>query len=217
MPTRDQIINFAPGPAALPTPVLERASKDLLNYNDLGMSLAEISHRSSHANAIMASANTNLRHLLDVPPTHEIIWQQGGGTAQFSMVMYNLVAAYVEKGGDVREMTMDYLITGGWSKKAYEEAVRLGVGKVNVVIDSRKENGGKFGGIPAEVKWNWTERKKCAFVYYCDNETVDGVEFPGMLQSVDPHVPVVCDMSSNILSRKVDVSKFAVIFVPLPF
>lgn len=147
MPTRDQIINFAPGPAALPTQVLERASKDLLNYNDLGMSLAEISHRSSHANAIMASANTNLRHLLDVPPTHEIIWQQGGGTAQFSMVVYNLVAAYVEKGGDVQEMTMDYLITGGWSKKAYEEAVRLGVGKVNVVIDSRKENGENLGAF----------------------------------------------------------------------
>jgi phosphoserine aminotransferase len=213
MPSRDEIINFGAGPASLPTPVLEQASKDLLNYNDLGMSLAEISHRSSHANAILASANGHLRQLLDIPSTHEILWQQGGGTAQFSIVVYNLVAAYVERGGDVKNMTLDYLITGGWSKKAYEEAVRLGIGKVNVVSDARKYNGGKFGLIPAEKDWKLTPKERCAFVYYCDNETVDGVEFPAFLQSVDPAVPVVCDMSSNILSRKVDVSKFAVIYV----
>jgi phosphoserine aminotransferase len=216
MPTREQVINFGPGPASLPTPVLEQASKDLLNYNDIGMSLAEISHRSSTANNILANANSHLRELLEIPDTHEIIWQQGGGTAQFSMVAYNLAAAYIAKGGNVTEMTSDYLITGGWSKKAYEEAVRLGIGKVNVVTDSRKVNGGKFGVIEAEKDWNWSDPKHCAYVYYCDNETVDGVEFPGVLQSVDPNVPVVCDMSSNILSRKVDISKFAVIYVSLP-
>jgi len=218
MPTRDQVINFGPGPAALPTVVLEQASKDLFNYNDLGMSLAEISHRSSTANAILSDANSHLRELFEIPSTHEIIWQQGGGTAQFSMVAYNLVASYIAKGGDVSKMTSDYLITGGWSKKAYEEAVRLGLGTVNVVFDSRKHNNGKFGVIPAEKEWNWTTpAKNCAYVYYCDNETVDGVEFPGFLQSVDKNVPVVCDMSSNILSRKVDISKFAVIYVLSPF
>jgi phosphoserine aminotransferase len=214
MPTRDEIINFGAGPASLPTPVLERASADLLNYNSIGMSLVEISHRSSQAKDIMTSANTHLRTLFDVPPTHEILWQQGGGTAQFSMVVYNLVAHYVARGGNVGKMTMDYIVTGGWSKKAYEEAGRLGVGKANLVVDARKGNGGKFGIIPAEKEWGWSEGKDCAFVYYCDNETVDGVEFPGFLQSVDPHVPVVCDMSSNILSRKVDISKYAVIYVP---
>lgn len=129
------------------------------------------------------------------------------------MVVYNLVAAYVAKGGNIEKMRLDYLITGGWSKKACDEAVRLGVGKVNVVTDARKHNNGKFGMIPAEQTWDFTPAENCVYVYYCDNETVDGVEFPGFLQSVDPRVPVVCDMSSNFLSRKVDVSKFAVIYV----
>ena len=123
------------------------------------------------------------------------------------------MAAYVERGGDVAKMTMDYVVTGGWSKKAYEEAGRLGVGRTNLVVDARKEGGGKWGAIPAEGGWRWSDAKECAYVYYCDNETVEGVEFPGFLQSVDPHVPVVCDMSSNILSRKVDISKYAVIYV----
>jgi|SRR5579871_2774623 len=213
MPTRDQTINFGAGPASLPTPVLEEASKSLLNYNDLGMSLAEISHRSSHANAIMANANQHLRDLLDVPDNYEVIWQQGGGTAQFSVVVYNLVAAYVARGGDIDKMTLDYIVTGGWSKKAYEEAVRLGMGRVNLVADARKFNNGKFGMIPAEKDWKLSSPEDTAFVYYCDNETVDGVEFPGTLQSVDSSVPIVCDMSSNFLSRKFDVSKFAVIYV----
>jgi phosphoserine aminotransferase len=213
MPTRDETINFGAGPASLPTPVLEEASKSLLNYNDLGMSLAEISHRSSHANAIMANANQHLRDLLDVPDNYEVIWQQGGGTAQFSVVVYNLVAAYVARGGDIDKMTLDYIVTGGWSKKAYEEAVRLGMGKVNLVADARKFNNGKFGMIPAEKDWKLSSPEDTAFVYYCDNETVDGVEFPGTLQSVASSVPIVCDMSSNFLSRKFDVSKFAVIYV----
>jgi len=215
MPSRENIINFGAGPAMLPTPVLEQASKDLLNYHDTGMSLAEMSHRSSTASGILKSANARLRQLLAVPETHEIIWQQGGGAAQFSMVVYNLVAAYVARGGNVERMTADYLVTGGWSKKAYDEAVRLGVTKVNLVLNTKKDGGpGKFGGLPPVGEWKWTERKEdVAYVYYCDNETVDGIEFPCALEGMDPNVPVVCDMSSNILSRKVDVSKFAVIFV----
>lgn len=215
MPSRNEIINFGAGPASLPTPVLERASSDLLNYSNLGMSLAEISHRSSHANAILTSANTNLRTLLHIPETHEILWQQGGGTAQFSMVIYNLVAAYVKRTGTAEGMTLDYIVTGGWSKKAYEEAVRLGIGKVNVVCDAKKEVG-KWGSIPAREGWKTSDSKKCAMLYYCDNETVDGVEFQGALEGIDEGVPIVCDMSSNILSRQVDVSKFAVIYVTLP-
>jgi phosphoserine aminotransferase len=216
MPARDQVINFGAGPAALPTSVLEQASKDLLNYQNIGMSLAEISHRSKHANEILANANAHLRELLSVPSTHEIIWQQGGGTAQFSAVIYNLVAAYIQRGGSIDDMMLDYIVTGGWSLKAYGEALRLGIGKVNLVVDARNHNNGKFGVIPPESEWNLTPKQNCPFVYYCDNETVDGVEFPGCLQTVDPSVPVVCDMSSNILSRKVDISRFAVIFVSFP-
>jgi phosphoserine aminotransferase len=215
MPPRETIINFGAGPAMLPTPVLQQASQDLLNYNDSGMSLAEMSHRSSTANTILASANSHLRKLLSVPETHEIIWQQGGGTAQFSMVVYNLVAAYVARGGDPKHMTADYLVTGGWSKKAYDEAVRLGVTDVNLVVNTKKEGGvGKFGAIPPSGEFKWT--KGAVYAYYCDNETVDGIEFPGVPEGVPEGVPLVCDMSSNILSRKVDVSKFAVIYVSPP-
>lgn len=216
MPSRSEIINFGAGPASLPTAVLERASADLLNYSNLGMSLAEISHRSTHANAILTSANTHLRTLLSIPSTHEILWHQGGGTAQFSMVIYNLVAAYVKRTGSVEGMTLDYIVTGGWSKKAYEEALRLGIGRVNLVVDAKKEGGGKWGGIPAREGWKVSDPKTTAMLYYCDNETVDGVEFQGALEGIDESVPIVCDMSSNILSRKVDVSKFAVIYVPTP-
>jgi phosphoserine aminotransferase len=112
-------------------------------------------------------------------------------------------------------MKLDYIVTGGWSKKAYEEAVRLGIGEVNLVADART-GGGKFGGIPGREGWRFSEGGKTAFVYYCDNETVDGVEFSGGLEGVDEDVPIVCDMSSNILSRKVDLSKFAVIYVSPP-
>jgi phosphoserine aminotransferase len=221
MPSRENIINFAAGPAMLPTPVLEQASQDLLNYHDTGMSLVEMSHRSSTAAGILKSANEHLRQLLSVPDTHEIIWQQGGGTAQFSMVVYNLVAAYVARGGDVRNMVADYIVTGGWSKKAYDEAVRLGVTKVNLAVNTKKEEGaagpGKYGAIPPAGEWKCSDKaENVVYAYYCDNETVDGIEFPGGLEGVDPRVPVVCDMSSNILSRKVDVSKFAVIYVPPP-
>jgi phosphoserine aminotransferase len=211
MPSRSEIINFGAGPASLPTPVLEQASKDLLNYSNLGMSLAEIFHRSTHAQTILTSANTHLRTLLNIPSTHEILWQQGGGTAQFSNIIYNLVAHYLQRTGNTDGMKLDYIVTGGWSKKAYEEALRLGIGEVNLVVDAR--HGGKFGGIPGREGWKLSESGKTAFVYYCDNETVDGVEFAGGLEGIDGDVPIVCDMSSNILSRKVDVSKFAVIYV----
>ena len=215
MPTRQETINFGAGPATLPTAVLEEASSSLLNYADLGMSLVEISHRSAHANAILAEANSHLRELLDVPDTYEVFWQQGGGTAQFSAVVYNLVAAYIARGGSIDGMKCDYLLTGGWSKKAYEECVRLGIGTTNVVFDAREWNNGKWGVIPSVEKWKMSEAEKTVFLYYCDNETVDGVEFPlGMVErAVSKNVPIVCDMSSNILSRKFDITKFAVVYV----
>src|SRR5271163_2399690 len=125
MPDRSEVINFGAGPAALPTSVLEQASKDLVNYHDIGMSLGEVSHRNAISGEVITSANTNLRTLLSIPSTHEIIWQMGGGTAQVSMVVYNLIGAYVAAGKPIEGITADYLVTGGWSKKAYEEAVRL--------------------------------------------------------------------------------------------
>jgi phosphoserine aminotransferase len=256
MPSREQVFYFGAGPAPLPTAVLSRAADALLNYQDLGIGLCEISHRSAQANQILADTKAALAALIDVPDTHEILFLQGGGSGEFSAVVYNLVAVWVEKrrrraaedieaaAGDGeksdlaakvlqrlkdevnKELKVDYLVTGSWSQKASQEAVRLlGASKVNIALDVKAKNGGKFGVIPPESEWTLTKRKSqggpgSALVYYCDNETVDGVEFPGFPNCLNPHAEdaaddaplVVADMSSNFISRKVDVSKFAVIF-----
>ena len=246
MPSREQVHYFGAGPAPLPTAVLERASKALLNYNDLGIGLTEISHRSAHAARIIADAKSALTELLSIPDGYEILFLQGGGSGQFSASVYYMTALWVErrraaieqalrhgKGADgddvdkqvfdrlkldVREkLRLDYVVTGSWSLKASQEAARLvGAEHVHVAADSRKsaEHGG-FGAIPPERDWALSSAagpdSEPAMVYYCDNETVDGVEFPGFPAAL-AGLPVVADMSSNLLSRRVDVSKYAVIF-----
>ncbi|KAF2717901.1 phosphoserine aminotransferase [Polychaeton citri CBS 116435] len=227
MPTRDQVHYFGAGPAPLPTPVLEEASKVILNYNDSGIGITEISHRSADANAILAQTKNALRQLLDIPESdgpdgYEILFLQGGGSGEFSAIVYNLVAAWVgakvkEVGDDriaeeLRKMRLDYLVTGSWSLKASQEAARLvGSEHVNVALDSRKFREGKFGAIPDKSNWKISaSREDVALTYYCDNETVDGVEFPAGSPSDLPNL--VGDMSSNFLSRKVDVRKHAAIF-----
>lgn len=254
MPSRDSVHYFGAGPAPLPTSILENASKVLLNYNESGVGICEISHRSSDATKILENAKSSLKELLDIPDTHEVIFLQGGGSGEFSASVYNMVSFWVEKrrariaadlhnsgredgssGDDERvfkklkadvdeHLKLDYLVTGSWSLKASQEAARLcGKGVVNVAADARKEHGGKFGTIPDAKSWNLTPRGKgkgAAMVYYCDNETVDGVEFPSFPSSLEPGAKgeddeetlVVADMSSNFISRKVDVSKYAVIF-----
>lgn len=258
MPSREEIHYFGAGPAPLPTPVLEAASTALLNYKNQGIGLCEISHRSGDANQILADAKSAMTNLLDIPDDYEILFLQGGGSGEFSAVVYNLVSIWVEKRrvrateditvaladgketGDLEtkvferlqkevseELKLDYLVTGSWSLKASQEAARLvGKDKINVATDSRKANNGKFGVIPDEKEWTLTKRKReggtgSALIYFCDNETVDGVEFPSFPASLDSHpedavdddLPmVVADMSSNFISRKVDVKKYAVIF-----
>jgi phosphoserine aminotransferase len=261
MPSRDQVHYFGAGPAPLPTAVLEAASKALLNYKDQGIGLCEISHRSADANQILADAKSALTTLLDIPSDYEILFLQGGGSGEFSAVVYHLVGIWVEKrrlraqedltvaladgkeSGSkddldkkvferlqkevAEELKLDYLVTGSWSLKASQEAARLvGKDKINVAVDARKANNGKFGVIPPESEWTLTKRKReggtgSALVYFCDNETVDGVEFPKFPASLEPHQEdevnddhalVVADMSSNFISRKVDVSKYSVIF-----
>lgn len=261
MPSRKEIHYFGAGPAPLPTAVLEAATKNLLNYKDQGIGLCEISHRSGDANAILADAKNALSTLLDIPDSYEILFLQSGGSGEFSAVVYNLVALWVEKrrvraqedimvamadgkedGGkedlDAKilarlkkeveeELRLDYLVTGSWSLKATQEAARLvGANKVNVALDARRFNDGKFGKIPPESEWTLTKRKReggtgSALIYFCDNETVDGVEFPAFPEALEAHPEdevdddpplVVADMSSNFISRKVDVNKYAVIF-----
>ncbi len=203
------LLQFGAGPAPLPTAVLERASQALLNYQDQGIGLTEISHRSPHANQILAEAKEALSTLFSIPDDYEILFMQGGGSGEFSAAVYHMVGLWVEnrrkkaeqdiraqEGGDegleakvldrlkteVRdELRLDYLVTGSWSLKASQEAARLvGAEHVNVALDARKANGGKFGVIPPESEWSLTKQTDeggPAMVYYCDNETVDGKRY----------------------------------------
>jgi phosphoserine aminotransferase len=239
MVNRSDINYFGAGPAPLPTAVLEKASQVLLNYKDKGLGLCEISHRSPEANEILADAKQALITLLDIPDDYDILFLQSGGSGEFSATVYNLVSIWVEKkrakiteevGNDQdevlkrlrkvvdEELKLDYLVTGSWSLKASQEAARLvGAKHINVAVDARTANGGKFGTIPSEDQWSLTPRTSGggpALVYFCDNETVDGVEFPAFPKSLEgDDAPLVCaDMSSNFISRKVDVRKYAVIF-----
>lgn len=256
MPSRQEVSYFGAGPAPLPTSVVEAGAKAFVNFNDAGLGLGEISHRSPTANKILNDAKANLAALLDIPDNYEILFMQAGGSGEFSAVVQNLVPVWIERRrrraeADVKkaqpgaeqsqvdelvfqrlqkevdeELKLDYLVTGSWSLKASQEASRLiGSKYVNVALDSRKANAGKFGKIPAEDSWSLTPTKKeggkgSAFVYFCDNETVDGVEFQQFPKSLEAQGQdaederlVIADMSSNFISRKVDVSKYAVIFV----
>ncbi|KAJ8120833.1 hypothetical protein ONZ43_g2561 [Nemania bipapillata] len=244
MPSRSDITHFGAGPASLPTDVLEEAAKALLDYNATGLGIAEHSHRSPLAADIINQAKADLATCLDIPDDYEILFMQGGGTVydsgQFSAAVYNFVGAWVarkhkEVFGDTQgdpadhpeliqqlkqavdnDLRIDYLVTGSWSQKASAEGERLlGSKHINIAADARKTNGGKFGTIPDES--NWKLSKDAAFVYFCDNETVDGVEFPGFPKSLEPGPDgngpvVVADMSSNILTRKIPVRKFSAIF-----
>lgn len=248
MPTREEVSYFGAGPAPLPTPVLTAGAAAFLNYQNTGLSLAEISHRSSTATKILNDTKAALTELLNIPENYEILFMHGGGSGEFSAVVFNMVAIWVEKrrraaekecGGDAEkvlervrrevreEMKLDYLVTGSWSLKASQEAALLleplGPDLVNVALDARKSNAGKFGTIPPESTWTLTPAPKAgggpssAFVYYCDNETVDGVEFPSFPSILAPSPQekdrlIVADMSSNFISRRVDVSNYAVIF-----
>ncbi|KAF7125515.1 hypothetical protein CNMCM5793_001754 [Aspergillus hiratsukae] len=238
MPSRQEVAYFGAGPAPLPTSVVEAGAKAFVNYNDCGLGLGEISHRSPTANKILEDTKASLTTLLDIPDDYEILFMQGGGSGQFSSVVQNLVGVWVERRRQraeaeisatenkdelvverlrkevQEELKLDYIVTGSWSLKAAQEATRLvGAKHVNIALDARTVNNGKFGKIPAEETWSLSPSKASAFVYFCDNETVDGVEFPSfpkILESDDRIV--VADMSSNFLSRKVDVNKYSVIF-----
>jgi phosphoserine aminotransferase len=241
MPAREDITYFGAGPAGLPTSVIEKAAQSLVNFESTGLGLAEHSHRSAIATKIINEAKADLATYLDIPDDYEVIFMQGGGTGEFSATAYNLVGSWVaNKRREIfsqikdnndqgtpqelqqlqavvdNDLKLDYIVTGGWSQKAAAEAARLfGEEKVNIVTDARKSNEGKWGVIPDESTWKLS--KDAALVYYCDNETVDGVEIPAFPQSLAPGPDgkgpiVVADMSSNILSRKVDVKKYSVIF-----
>ena len=189
-----RVYNFSAGPAMLPEAVLQQAQSEMLDWNGSGMSVMEMSHRGKEFVSIAAEAEADLRELMHIPDHYKVLFLQGGATTQFAMVPVNLL-----HGAKVA----DYVNTGQWSKKAIKEAQRFC--EVNVAASSEAEH---FTTIPARAAWNL--RDDAAYVHYTPNETIGGVEFHAVPDVGDK--PLVADLSSTILSRPVDVSKFGVLY-----
>ncbi|WP_020413364.1 3-phosphoserine/phosphohydroxythreonine transaminase [Microbulbifer sp. VTAC004] len=186
--------NFCAGPAALPQPVLEQAQRELLDWQGLGCSVMEVSHRSPEFVEVAERAEQDLRDLLSVPSNYKVLFLQGGATGQFSAVPWNLLGAGSTKA--------DFIHSGHWAAKAIKEARRYG--EVNVVASSEDRN---FSYVPAADSWQQTEG--AAYLHYTPNETIGGVEFD-YVPEVD--CPLVADMSSTILSQPIEVENFGVIY-----
>uniref|UniRef100_U5EWV5 Phosphoserine aminotransferase n=1 Tax=Corethrella appendiculata TaxID=1370023 RepID=U5EWV5_9DIPT len=187
------VINFAAGPAKLPEEVLEEVQKELIHYGNSGMSVMEMSHRGAQYLSLHDVAIKTVTELLNIPANYKVLFMQGGGTGLFAAVCMNLMG----KTG-----VADYVVTGSWSSKAAKEAAKYG--KVNMVIPKAS----KFVNIPDQKEWKLDPN--ASYLYYCDNETVDGVEFNFIPETNG--VPLVCDMSSNMLSRPFDIKRFGLIF-----
>ncbi|MCQ3829637.1 3-phosphoserine/phosphohydroxythreonine transaminase [Microbulbifer elongatus] len=186
--------NFCAGPAALPEPVLRQAQEELLDWQGLGCSVMEVSHRSPEFTQVAETAEQDLRDLLAIPANYKVLFLQGGATGQFSAIPWNLL------GGGSK--SADYIHTGQWADKAIKEASRYG--QVNIVASSEDRN---FSYTPAADSWQ--ESDDAAYFHYTPNETIGGVEFPYI-----PEVksPLVADMSSCILSQSIPVEKFGFIY-----
>ncbi|HXF77858.1 MAG TPA: 3-phosphoserine/phosphohydroxythreonine transaminase [Usitatibacter sp.] len=189
-----RIFNFGAGPAAMPVDVLEKAKWELVNWHDAGMSVMEMSHRGKDFVRIAAEAEADLRKLLAIPASHKVLFLQGGATMHFSAVPMNLLAGAKKA---------DYVNTGEWSKKAIAEARKFC--EVNVVASSEDRN---FSYVPKQSSWKLSP--DAAYVHACTNETIGGVEFHWTPDT--GRVPLVADMSSHILSRPFDVSRYGLIY-----
>jgi phosphoserine aminotransferase len=189
-----RIYNFSAGPAVLPEPVLERARDELLDWKGLGMSVMEVSHRGTDFIEFAARSEANLRELLRIPENYKVLFLAGGATLQFASVPLNLTADGA---------TVDYVLTGRWGKKAAEEAARYA--NVNIAADGGPS---RYTTIPEPKTWRVTS--DAAYLHYTPNETIVGVEFHWIPDVSD--APLVADMSSTILSRPIDVSRFGVIY-----
>ncbi len=188
-----RVFNFSAGPAALPAEVLEQLRDEMLDWHGQGMSVMEMSHRGKAFVGIAEQAEADLRELMAIPANYKVLFLQGGATAQFAAVPLNLARP---------DSVGDYVNTGAWSKKAIGEAKRFC--KVNVAADA----GGNYSSIPPRAEWKLTPG--AAYVHYTPNETIGGVEFHEVPDVGD--VPLVADMSSTILSRPIDVTRFGVIY-----
>lgn len=190
-----RVFNFGAGPAMLPEPVLQQAAAEMFDWRGSGMSVMEMSHRGAEFNSIAEEAEADLRELLAIPANYRVLFLQGGATLQFSMLPLNLMA----EGGRA-----DYVNTGQWSIKAIKEAQRFG--NLHVVASSEDAN---FSYAPTQDTWQPLD-PTASYVHYTANETIGGVEFNWIPQTGE--VPLVADMSSNVLSRPVDVSRYGAIY-----
>lgn len=190
----DRKWNFSAGPACLPLDVLEDCKEDLINYKGTGMSVMEMSHRGKDFMKIAEEAEADLRELVGIPDNYKVLFLQGGASSQFSAIPMNLAP----EGG-----VADFITTGAWGKKAFEEA-----GKYMDANQAATSKDSNFSTIPDVSDWNLTEGAK--FVHICSNETIGGVEFKDVPDTGD--VPLVADMSSNYLSKPIDVEKYGIIY-----
>ena len=183
----NRVYNFSAGPSMLPLPVLEKVKEDLLNYQGSGQSVMEMSHRSASFKKIIEEAEDDLREIMEIPDNYKVLFLQGGGTLQFSMI----------------PLKADYAITGTWAKKAYKEACKFG--DINVIASSEEDT---FTWVPKFGKDQ--VRPDADYVYITTNNTIYGTAYNYIPKIGD--IPLVADMSSNILSEPVDVSKFGMIW-----
>lgn len=190
----ERIHNFSAGPAMLPQEVLEQARDELLNWQGCGMSVMEMSHRGKEFMGILAQAEADLRELMGIPTNYKVLFLQGGATLQFAQIPLNLL------GG----RSADYLVSGSWSKKAYKEAQRFGTVRCAGSTESDKFTRW-FAAGELDLDPN------AAYLHVCTNETIHGVEVHD-LAGLPDNVPLVADLSSHILSRPIDVSRYALIY-----
>ena len=190
----NRVYNFSPGPSMIPTEVLEKAREELLNYQNSGMSVMEMSHRSREFMHMMEQAEADVRDILNVPDNYSVIFLQGGASLQFCMVPMNLSNS---------QKTVDVIQTGSWTKKAAKEIARIS--KVHIVASTEDEN---FARLPRTEELKFS--KEAAYVHIASNNTIFGTQMNDFPDTKD--VPLVADMSSDILSRKINISKFGLIF-----
>ncbi len=188
-----QIFNFSAGPAVLPKPVLERAQAEMLDWHGSGMSVMEMSHRGKEFTSILEKTEADLRQLLAIPANYKVLFLQGGAIGENAIIPMNLLNG----------KSADYVVTGTWSKRSVQDAKAYG--QINIAASAEASG---FTHVPAFADWQLN--KDAAYVHYCTNETINGVEF---VDVPDTHgVPIVADMSSHILSRPIDVSRYGVIY-----
>lgn len=190
----ERVYNFNPGPAMLPLEVLEEAQSELLNYRDTGMSIMEMSHRSKDYEAVHNETESLIKELLNAPSDYRVLFMGGGASTQFALVALNFLTANQEA---------DYLLTGSFAEKAYQEASRIG--KANIAVSTKDSNYDRIPQ-PDEIKLSSAP----AYVHMTSNNTIYGTQWRVLPEF--PGIPLVADMSSDILSREFDVSKFSLIY-----